>query len=145
MQLGAQKIFLVVNTKIEMDWHTDTCLVGDQCLVINHNNRPENVFGFDPKQDQSMLHPIEIEGPWSSPHLSHVVPHAWCYDSWCSQAPNTYPIKITHTIKIMNPFNVTHPIIMSLQLNRVTSYINVRKPTLEEYEDQNILMIELTG
>ena len=44
----------------------------------------------------------------------------------------------------MKPFNVTHPIIIPLQLTRVTRYFNVRQSTLEEIEDQDIQRIELT-
>ena len=32
---------------------------------------------------------------------------------------------------------------LSLQLNGVTSFFNMRKPNQEEYEDQSILKIEL--
>ena len=39
-----------------------------------------------------------------------------------------------------NPVDTTHPIIIPLKLNQVTSYFKVRTPIWEEYEDQ---MIEL--
>ena len=39
--------------------------------------------------------------------------------------------------------DATHTIIIPLKLSGVTSYFDVRKPTQEEYEDQNILKIEL--
>ena len=48
-----------------------------------------------------------------------------------------------HAIQLENPFDATHPINIPLKLNRVTSYFEVRTPTQEEYEDQNILKIEL--
>ena len=53
------------------------------------------------------------------------------------------PSETTHTIQLVNPFDATHPIIISLKLNGVTININVRNPAWEEYEDQNILKIEL--
>ena len=40
-----------------------------------------------------------------------------------------------------NRFDATHSIIIPLKFNGVTSYFEVRTPTWEEYEDQNILKI----
>ena len=48
-----------------------------------------------------------------------------------------------HAIQIVHPFNVTHQIIIPLQLNGLNSYFDVRKPTKKKYEDQNILKKEL--
>ena len=45
--------------------------------------------------------------------------------------------------QIKNPFDATHQIIIPLKLTQVTSYFEVRAPTLDMYEDQNILKIEL--
>ena len=52
-------------------------------------------------------------------------------------------METTHAIKIENRFNAMQPIIISLKLNRVTSYFDVRTPTCEGYEDQNIFKMEL--
>ena len=54
------------------------------------------------------------------------------------------PSEILHAIQIVNPFDATHPIIIPLKLNGVTFYFDVRNPTQNDYEDQNILKIELT-
>ena len=35
--------------KVELDSHADTCVVGDNCLVIHDHNRPVNVYSYDPK------------------------------------------------------------------------------------------------
>ena len=53
------------------------------------------------------------------------------------------PSETIHAIQIENPIDANHPIIIPLKLNGVTSYFEVRKPTQEEYENQNILKIEL--
>ena len=53
------------------------------------------------------------------------------------------PSETMHAIQLENSFYATHPIIISLHLNRVTSYFKARTPTWEEYEVQNILKIEL--
>ena len=48
-----------------------------------------------------------------------------------------------HAIQLENPFDTTHPIIICLKLNGVTSYYYMRKQIQEEYDDQNILKVEL--
>ena len=53
------------------------------------------------------------------------------------------PSETTHAKQIANPFDATHPIINPLKLNRVTSYFEVKKSTQEEYQDENILKVEL--
>ena len=35
--------------KVELDSHADTCVVGDNCLVIHNHNRSANVYSNDPK------------------------------------------------------------------------------------------------
>ena len=30
--------------KVELDSHTDTCVVGDNCSVIHNHNKPFNVY-----------------------------------------------------------------------------------------------------
>ena len=47
-----------------------------------------------------------------------------------------------HAIQLENSFDATHPIIIPLKLNGVTSYFKVRKLTQKEYEDKNILQID---
>ena len=37
--------------KVELESHADTCVVGDDCLVIYDHNRPVNVYSYDPKVD----------------------------------------------------------------------------------------------
>ena len=53
------------------------------------------------------------------------------------------PSESMHAIKIENPFDETHSIIIPLKLSIVTSYFEVRKPNQQEYKDQNIHNIEL--
>ena len=57
----------------------------------------------------------------------------------------SFSSETTHAIQLENPYDATHLIIVLLKLNGVTSYFKLRAPTHEEYEDQNILMIELTA
>ena len=41
--------------KIEFDSHADTCVVGDNCLVIHDLNRPINVYSYDPKEPRQSM------------------------------------------------------------------------------------------
>ena len=52
--------------------------------------------------------------------------------------------EIMHAMQIVNCFNATHPTIIPSKLKGITSYFDVRKPTQEEYEDQNIFKIEFS-
>ena len=40
---------MVVKTEIELDSHSDTCVVGDHCLSVHDHKRSVNVYGYDPK------------------------------------------------------------------------------------------------
>ena len=37
--------------KVELDSHTDTCVVGDNYLVIHDHHRSVNVYSYEPKDD----------------------------------------------------------------------------------------------
>ena len=50
----------------------------------------------------------------------------------------------THVIQIINPFDTTHQIIIPVQISQITSYFVVKKPSLEENDDQDILKVEVT-
>ena len=53
------------------------------------------------------------------------------------------PIETMCALQWMNPFDATQPIMIPLKLNGVTSFFEVRMPTQEDNEDQNILKIEV--
>ena len=128
-----------------------THIVGDQCSVINDHNIPLNVYGYDPKvgskcacivhatvvYDQHEMGQIFFlinqsgnwdEGSWSSPSLPHVMMHELCYDQWSLQVSDTCFQKTMHSIKV---WTLSMP---------PTQLFKVRKPTWEEYEDQNMLL-----
>ena len=45
VHLSAHRSIAVVKTKIELDSHANTCVVGDHCLIVNDHIRPVNVCG----------------------------------------------------------------------------------------------------
>ena len=38
-----------VETKIELDTHADTCVVGDHCLIVHDHNKPVSIYINDLK------------------------------------------------------------------------------------------------
>ena len=55
------------------------------------------------------------------------------------------PSKTTPAIKLVSPFDATHPLIIPLQLSGVTSYFDVYSPSIADYENEDIPKIHLTA
>ena len=51
----------------------------------------------------------------------------------------------TNTLELVDPFNATHSLIISLPFSRNTSYFDVYSPSVTEYENDNIPKIHLTA
>ena len=58
---------------------------------------------------------------------------------------NSCETKTTHAIALLDPFDATHPLIILLQMKRVTSYFDVNSPSVAEYENDEIPKIHLTA
>ena len=153
-------------TKIELDSHAATCVVGDHCLILHDHNIPLTFYGYDPKTGLMYGCVVNATVAYTVPETGQVVilsinqaiemkgldqyflfPMQCCMNGVLIDEVLMFlapiPSETTHAIQIENLFDATHPIIIPLKLNRVSSYFEVRKPTWEEYEDQNILKIEL--
>ena len=50
----------------------------------------------------------------------------------------------TYAIELVDPFLAASPLIIPLQLNGITSYINVYSPSVTEYKNDDILKIHVT-
>ena len=59
----------VVETEIELDSHADTCIVGNQCLVIHDHNRPVYVFDFDPKSESKSVCIVVVAVAYNKPEM----------------------------------------------------------------------------
>ena len=53
--------------------------------------------------------------------------------------------EITHAIKLVNPFDAIHPLIIPLQLSGVTSYFDVYSLSVAGYENNEVPKIHLTA
>ena len=51
----------------------------------------------------------------------------------------------THSIIVDDPLNPTEPLVISLSLKGITSYLLSRKPRVSEYEDESIPHIDMTS
>ena len=77
--------------------------------------------------------------------MSHAVPNEWCNDLGDPKFLVENPTALNHSIRIINPEDPAHPIIIPLQLDGVLSYFPFWCPTAEEYEDDKIPQFELTA
>ena len=123
--------------KVELDSHADTCVVGDNCLVIHKNNRPVNVYSYDPKDGHRSVKTDDAEVGYQDPqsgqkiilminqaiHVDGLVNHLLC-PMQChlnglhiSEVPKFLaetPSETTHAIELVDPFDVTHPLVTLL-------------------------------
>ena len=63
----------VVKTKLELDSHADTCVVGDHCLIVHDHNRPVNVYRYDPKVGSKHVCIVDAAVAYTEPKTGQVV------------------------------------------------------------------------
>ena len=154
--------------KVELDSHADTCVVGDNCLVIHDHNRPVNVYSYDPKDGHRSAKTVDAavgyQDPQSGQKFILMINQAICIVGlhnhllcpmlcslngvYISEVPKFLaesPSKTTHALELVDPFNTAHLIIILLQLSSVTSYFDVYSPSVREYENEDIPKIHLTA
>ena len=132
-------------TNVELDSDADTCVVGDNCLVIHNCNRPVHVYSYDPKDGHRRAKTVDAAVGYQDPQngqkvilmitqticIDGLVKHLLCPMQCClngvriSEVPKFLaesPSETTHAIELVHPFDATHLLIILLQLSRVTSY-----------------------
>ena len=125
--LIAHTSLTVVKTKIELDSHADTCILGDNCLIVHNHNRPVNVYGYNPKAGSKHAHIVNAAVAYRETETGHVVIpllnqasetkglsyHFLCLMKCCMNRvlidevpkfPAPIPSETTHAIQIENPF-----------------------------------------
>ena len=73
VQLCVQNSLAVVKTKMELDSHADTCVVGDHCLVVHDHNIPVNVFEYNPKAGSRLACIVNAAVAYAKAETGHVV------------------------------------------------------------------------
>ena len=154
--------------KVELDSHADTCVVVDNCLVFHGHNRPVNVYSYDPKDGHRSVKTVDDTVGYQDLQrgqkfilminqaicIDCLVNHLLCpmqcslngvYVSEVSKILAENPSETTHAKELVNPFDAAHPLIILLQLSRVTSVFDVYSPSKVEFEFDDIPNIHLTA
>ncbi len=147
-------------TTLELDSRANTCVLGCDVLIFLDYQQPVSVVGYDKSlgsktyqtvsgvvayddpQTGSMLHLI-INQAIHIPHLDH---HLLCpmqcrvNDMTVNNLPKflaANPTDQMHTLTINDPDNPLQPVILPLSLRGVTSLLNVRTVTINEFNSQD--------
>ena len=128
---------------------------------MHDHNRLVNVFVYNPKAVSKHAYIIDVTVAYTEPEtgqvdillINHAIKmkglnhHLLCPMQYCMNGVliheipkllSSIPSETMHAIHLKNPFDITHPIIIPLKFNGLTSYFEIRTPTHEEYEDHNI-------
>jgi hypothetical protein len=151
-------------TTLELDSHANTCVLGHDALIILDYIRPVSIVGYDESlrsktyqtvsgvvayddsQTGRTLHLI-INQAIHIPHLDH---HLLCpmqchvNDVTVNDLPKflpTDPTDQTHALTLTDPDNPLQPVILPLILRGVTSVLNVRSTTIDEFNSHDYLRL----
>ena len=146
-------------TRVECDSHADTSVVGKEALIIHDYGRPVSVYSYDKedgcKEYRTVSAAVAYDHPQTGqvymlvinqaieiPHLEH---HLLC-PMQCrlngikiSELPKFLaedPDESTHSLQVVDPLDDSSPLFIPLSLTGVTSYFQVRKPTIAEWENE---------
>ena len=122
---------------MKLDSYADMCLVGDNCLVVHHHNRPVNVSSYDPKGGHRSAKTVNATVGYQDPHSGQKfilrIKQAICIDGLVNQllcsmqchvsgvhtsdVPKflaEIPNKTTHAVELVDPCNTAHLLIFPL-------------------------------
>jgi len=155
-------------TTLELDSHADTCVLGRDALIILDYQRPVNVVGYDKSlgtqtyaivsgmfanddpQMRRTLH-LDIHQAIHIPHLDH---HQLCPMQCCvnevivNDLPKflaSDPTDQMHALTVKDPDNPLQLVILPLTLRGVTSMLNVRPVTINEFNSLDHPRLHLTS
>jgi hypothetical protein len=155
-------------TTLELDSHADICVLGHDALIILDYNRPVSIVGYDEslgsKTYQTVSGVVAYDDPQTgrtlhliinqaihTPHLDH---HLLCpmqyrvNDVTVNDLPKFLaadPTDQTHALTLTDPNNPLQPVILPLTLRGVTSLLNVRSVTINEFNSHDYLRLHLTS
>jgi hypothetical protein len=155
-------------TTLELDAHANTCVLGHDALIILDYNRPVSIVGYDEslgsKTYQTVSGVVAYDDPQTGrtlhliinqtihiPHLDHhlLCPMQCCVnDVTVNNQPKFLaadPTDQTHALTLTNPNNPLQPVILPLTLRGVTSLLNVRSVTINEFNSHDYLRLHLTS
>jgi hypothetical protein len=148
----------VVETTLELDSHADTCVLGRHALITLDYNRPVSVTGYDASLGthtyKTVSGVIGYIDPTTGRTLSHLDHHLLCpmqcrvNDVTVDEMPKflaTPPTEQTHALTVSDPDNPPQTISLPFMIRGVTSFLNVRTITSDEYHKAEIPCIHLTS
>ena len=59
-------------SNIELDSHADTCVVGDNCIVIHDHNSPGYINSYDPKDGHRRAKIADVTLGYQDPHSGQI-------------------------------------------------------------------------
>jgi len=153
---------------LELDSHADTCVLGRDTLIINNYNRPVEVEGYDralgTKTYDTVSGVVAYDHPQTGEvfhlvinqaiHIPHLDHHLLCpmqcrvNDVTVGDVPKFLvpnPTDETHALTLTDDDDPTQAVHLPLALRGVTSLLNVRKPTLEEWDSSHYPRYHLTS
>jgi hypothetical protein len=158
----------IYETTLELDSHANTCVLGCSALIILDYNGPVSVVGYDESlgsktyqtvsgvvayndpQTRRTLHLI-IDQAIHIPHLDH---HLLCpmqcrvNDVVVNNLPKFLaadPTDQMHALTLTDQDNPLQPVILPLILWGVTSLLNIKSTTINEFNSHDHLRLHLTS
>jgi hypothetical protein len=158
----------IYETTLELDSNANPCVLGCGALIILEYNRPVFVVGYDEslgtKTNQTVSSVVAYDDPqtgrmlhliiYQAIHIPHLDHHLLCpmqclvNDMTVNNLPKVLaadPTDQTHALTLTNPNNPLQPVILPLILRGVTSLLNVRSVTIDEFNSHDYLRLHLTS
>ncbi len=152
----------------ELDLHADTCVLGRDTLIFLDYERPIVVEGYDPSLGTKTYATISGGPAYDDPmtgkvyhlvinqaiHILHLDHHLLCpmqcrvNDVTVDDMPKflaSNPTDHTHALTIKDPDHPTQMVILPLALQGVTLLLNVRAPTLAEWNSDALNSLTTNG
>ena len=162
------KINSIGETTLELDSHADTCVLGRDALILLDYNRPVIVEGYDPALGTKTYATVSGVLAYDDPvtgevyhlvinqaiHIPHLDHHLLCpmqcrvNDVVVDDTPKflaSDPTDNTHALTIKDPDWPAQTVILRLALRGVTSLLNVRGVTLDEWTSDAFKRLHLTS
>ena len=155
-------------TSLELDTHTDTCASGHDALMFLDHEQPIKILGYDPalgnKEYQTVASALAYDHPQTGqtyyfviyqgiedPKLDHSPVSLYQYrvnDMTINDVPKILtpnPTIETHPICVPNPYDKPGTLISPLVLDSMTSYLPMKKPTMNEWHSGVYPRVNLTS
>ena len=143
---------------VELYSHADTCVVGDNFLVIHKYNKSVNVYSYDPNDGHRKTKLVdaaksEVYYNEKSIPINGLESHLLCPMQCCLNGVHISEVLkflsvssnvTTNAIELPNPFDAAHPLTILHQLSSVTNYFDVYSQSIAEYENEDIPKFHLT-